>query len=279
MEPRGWDIKKASFEAHRVIMVIGAADTGKTSFVEALADVLSKDGPTAIVDLDMGQSHIGPPTTIGWGKVSGGFGGWGTLEAEGIYFTGALSPPGNLLPGVVGASLMLEDALKWCDRAIIDTTGLVTEPVGRIYKQYKADILCPDLLVAIEREQDDLSHILGPFHKRETPSIMRVRAPEAARAKTADRRADHRAEMFSAYFKNAGTVEVGLDKTGVRFTREVDKTGLLGRVVSFRKNSKDLAIGVIESVDSRGERLSVRTPLKAGEDYTTLVIGSYTLVL
>jgi polynucleotide 5'-kinase involved in rRNA processing len=48
----------------RIIMVIGGADTGKTTLVEGIADMLSMKTTVGIVDLDMGQSHIGIPTTI-----------------------------------------------------------------------------------------------------------------------------------------------------------------------------------------------------------------------
>ncbi len=48
-----------------VCLLLGAADTGKTSLVLALANELSAQRPVGIVDADIGQSHIGPPTTVG----------------------------------------------------------------------------------------------------------------------------------------------------------------------------------------------------------------------
>lgn len=54
------------------IMVLGGADTGKTTLIEYLADLLANKFSVGIVDCDTGQSHIGPPTTIAWGRVGGG---------------------------------------------------------------------------------------------------------------------------------------------------------------------------------------------------------------
>lgn len=65
-------MERLSGEGPLVIMVVGGIDTGKTTLVEVLSDYLSKRAPTGVVDLDMGQSHIGPPSTVAWAAVDGG---------------------------------------------------------------------------------------------------------------------------------------------------------------------------------------------------------------
>jgi len=45
------------------VLLLGAADTGKTTLMGALVERLARRRPTAVVDADIGQSHIGPPTT------------------------------------------------------------------------------------------------------------------------------------------------------------------------------------------------------------------------
>lgn len=129
----------------RLVMVIGGPDTGKTTLVESVAGLLSASAPVAVADLDMGQSHIAPLTTVAWGIVSGGFRGWHRIEAEEFYFTGTLSPLGSLLPTVVGSMIMVERAGK----VIVDTTGLVSEPAGRLLKHFKIEALSPDMIIAI----------------------------------------------------------------------------------------------------------------------------------
>ena len=50
----------------QVVLVIGSTDVGKTTFCRFLADAAIGQGlKTAFVDADVGQSQIGPPTTIG----------------------------------------------------------------------------------------------------------------------------------------------------------------------------------------------------------------------
>ena len=54
----------------RVTIVIGASDAGKTTLVAALGSELASRGArVGVVDSDVGQSEIGPPTTVGLGRI------------------------------------------------------------------------------------------------------------------------------------------------------------------------------------------------------------------
>src|SRR3989442_7161458 len=54
----------------RVTLILGTSDTGKTSLTARLAGALAARGErVAVVDADVGQSEIGPPTTVGLGHV------------------------------------------------------------------------------------------------------------------------------------------------------------------------------------------------------------------
>ena len=257
----------------RSIMIVGGADTGKTSLIEALADLLSSDNRTGILDLDMGQSHIGPPTTLGWGVVSKGFKGWERIKTAGLYFTGATSPPGNLLPSLAGARLLLDRALQRCDKVVIDTTGLISEPLGRVYKQYKIDLLSPDIVIGIERT-DELGHILDAYRYQRRPKVFRVPVSQLAIQKTIIRRTDWRAQKYREYFEDVKELRIDSSSVGLRFTRDIEEYGLEGRLVSFRDNvQRDLALGYITDTGLVKGRISVRTPLKKGVAYTTVIIG------
>lgn len=49
---------------NKCIMVLGGVDVGKTVLIENIAKFLSETTDFGIIDLDMGQSNIGPPTTV-----------------------------------------------------------------------------------------------------------------------------------------------------------------------------------------------------------------------
>lgn len=261
-------------EKTKAIMVIGGSDTGKTTLVEAIAGLLSRKTETAVLDLDMGQSHIGPPTTMGWGRVKGGFSGWQAVKAEDIYFTGTLSPPGNLLPSVTGARHLLDTASSKCPKVVIDTTGLIGEPVGRVLKQYKIDALSPDIVIALERA-DELEQIIEAFRSHIKPVFHRVAVPDEVAFKSTVKRADFRTEKLREYFKGAISREFSLEEKGIRFTRELNRDELVGRAVSFRdKSNEDIFIGILESIDLARKKAAIRTPATGAIDFTTLVIGT-----
>jgi len=265
-------LKTLEDKSIRIIMVMGGSDTGKTTLVESLLAFLS--GARAIVDLDMGQSNIGVPTTVSWGKVRGRFDGLSGIKEEGFYFTGALSPMGNLLPSAVGARRMVDRAREACGKVVIDTTGLIDEPAGRVLKRYKIDLILPDVIIGLEREKE-LSHILDPLRSRERPLTWRLPVPNGVRAKSRVKRAEWRAEKFREYFKSSGAIEVNLDKAGIEFTREPAFSGLEGRTVSLRDGlGVDIALGVIEKAEMAKKRLVIRTPLPQKPKFSTVVIGA-----
>ncbi|MCK5286431.1 MAG: hypothetical protein KAJ59_01330, partial [Thermodesulfovibrionia bacterium] len=75
-------VKEIRDPRNTLIMVMGNSDTGKTTLIECIADLLAQGTTVGIVDLDMGQSHIGLPTTIAWGKIQRGFKGWADIVPE-----------------------------------------------------------------------------------------------------------------------------------------------------------------------------------------------------
>jgi len=260
------------------IMLLGGPDTGKTALAAIVADLLSKKGRAGVLDLDMGQAHIGPPSTIAWGLVEGGFKRWEEIKAEGFYFTGALSPPGNMLPSLTGAKLLMESAQAKCPKLIIDTTGLVTGPIGRLYKQYKIDLLRPDVVLAVQKN-DELEHIISPYTLMRSPVIIRLKPSTLTRIKGIPRRAGFRAERFRAYFEGSRVFEVDMNRCGVRYTRDGGEEELEGRLLSFRDHAgSDICLGVIEKADLNNGLLIVRSPLRAGTVYACIIIGRATAV-
>lgn len=256
----------------RVIMVIGASDSGKTTLVWSLAASLRERYKTAIVDLDMGQSHIGPPTTIGWAMMERGIEDWTELNVQDFYFTGTITPLGSLLPTITGARLMTERALNLAEKVIIDTTGLISEPAGRVLKHFKIDIIEPDVILAVG--SDELSHILDPLRFNASPEIIRIAVSSEIKIKTQPRRGEYRFEGMMNYMKNAEEISLSRDGIGMRFTRTPlrFKIEFVNRIVSLRnKSNRDIAIGVIK--DLTDKHINVLTPLKDPERVSSIIIG------
>ena len=110
-------------------VALGGLDSGKTSFCKMCAAVAVRLGRTvAYVDSDVGQSTVGPPTTIGLKFISSA----DDLEperlarADAIYFVGSTSPKGHMLPMVIGAMKLVEPArAPGAQLIMVDTTGFI----------------------------------------------------------------------------------------------------------------------------------------------------------
>lgn len=184
----------------KIVLILGAVDTGKTTLVTFLANYsLGRKEKVAVVDADIGQSDIGPPATIGLGWVTKKISSLNEIPLVKMYFVGAVSPERNLLPTVVGTKIMVEKALEQgADLIIIDTTGLVSGEVGRILKRYKIELIHPDHLLALQRT-DELEPILQSF----TPgsiSIHRLPLSSGTRNKSLNERRALRDKKIQSYF-------------------------------------------------------------------------------
>jgi polynucleotide 5'-hydroxyl-kinase GRC3/NOL9 len=271
-----WIIEELIRPENRIIMVIGGTDTGKTTMVECLIDFLSKEKNVGIVDLDMGQSHIGPPTTVAWGEVRGGFRGWSQIAMEEFYFTGTVTPFGSLLPAIVGAKLMTDRAVSSCGKIVIDTSGMISGPLGRILKQSKIDILAPDIILALQCS-GELGHIIDPFRAIDIPKIYIFPVPPSMKSKSIPMRGQYRFESMRSYFACSDIREVPINLAGMRFTREPSGRSVMDltdRVISFRdRYNRDLALGIIEEIRMKEEMFMIRTPLREDTVFSAIIVG------
>jgi len=193
-----------------IVFLLGHSDSGKTTFSKRLASLALKNGRKAsVVDSDVGQSTIGPPSCIG-AQV------FNTVEEADrfgkdfykLYFVGSTSPRGNLLPMVTGTFLLSKKCLKKTDLVIIDTTGLVLGDYGQTLKYYKVSLISPRHLVLFEREEE-----LRPYKERFFPSkninILTLKMGRSLKKKTFEQRARNREDRFYSYFKEG--FQISLD--------------------------------------------------------------------
>lgn len=260
----------------RMAMFIGSAGTGKTTMIANLTAALSPEFTVGIVDADIGQSHLGPPATVAWGRIMGGFPGWESIPVESFYFTGAISPTGNLLQLVTGVKLMTDQALEACDKVLVDTTGLVTGSAAMALKEAKIDLLRPDMVIAIQRD-DELSPVLDACRFLKRPRVVAPPVSPEARYISPAERSEYRRQKFYSYFTGAHVMKLSLKDTALRFTRGelAGDESFRGLLASLRdSNNTDLALGIIEDVEDSVGTLLIRTPLARAADRVAMMLVS-----
>ena len=208
------------------ILVLGALDAGKTTFCQYLIDVAVNQGlKSALIDTDIGQSTIGPPTTIGMklyhscddsiGKLLDGVNVsqnqivedvnsvTDALNADSLYYVGAISPVRNFLPVVSGTRLMVDAAQQAsAEFVVIDTTGYIHEPAAVMLKQQKIDIIQPHHIVCIGRSRE-MEKITASYKLMDWLKIHHLPVHKMVRPKNPQRRQEHRQTKFKTYFGNS----------------------------------------------------------------------------
>lgn len=190
-------------ETAGVVMLLGDIDTGKTTFGIELARRATEAGiPAAIVDADIVQSTVGPPTTVGMKLCAG----TETLTratlrtADALGFVGSLVPKGHLLPLVTSTAKLVAKARDaGCRLIVVDTTGLVAGIYGQTLKFFKMDLVQPDVIVAFERG-GELEPVLGIAQRFTPADVIELEVHPEVVTRTVDERISFREEQFAAYF-------------------------------------------------------------------------------
>ena len=186
-----------------VVMLLGGMDTGKTTFgVELLRRATEAGIPAALVDADVVQSTVGPPTTVGMKLCASldSFTREALRPADALGFVGALVPKGHLLPLVTNtAKLVWRAQALGCRLVVVDTTSLVSGIYGQTVKFFKMDLIHPQVVVAFERG-GELEPIVGIAQRFTPAEVIELPVSSAVEPRSVDERISYREEQFSAYF-------------------------------------------------------------------------------
>ena len=260
--------------AARVTLVLGAGDTGKTTLITGLAGALAAGGHTVgVVDADLGQSDVGPPTTVGLGRVRGPITRLDEAEVVGLEFLGLTSPARCMRETAEATARLVAQALEdGCDRVLIDTSGLVEGDFGRALKRIKIDRVRPDLLIALQRG-DECEPILTSYAGG--PAIVRVPAAATTPRSPAVRRR-HRERALQAHLAGGAPVVLDLARIPARAVPAgrglavIDVTGAL--VGLDDRQGRTRGLGWISAVDVTTARVTVETAVD-GAAIAAVAIG------
>ena len=152
--PREWfDFLQVLEEEKGAAILLGATDTGKSTLAKFLIFNLCRRGlKIALVDADIGQSFLGPPTTIGL-AIFKSHPDWEViLSPPEIFFVGSTSPEGHFPIHLKGVKRMVDKAPSYgAEVIIVDTTGFILGEAGKELKRRKIDLLSPRFIIALQR--------------------------------------------------------------------------------------------------------------------------------
>ena len=186
----------------QVVLVIGATDVGKSTFCRFLVDSAVDRGlKTVFVDTDVGQSQIGPPTTIGMKSFDPESSPVQFNRiADQLYFVGDLSPHRHSLEVLTGTRLMVDHARETeADFIIVDTSGYIHDAPAVILKRHKIELTRPNHVVCIGRSSE-LEQITACYRQQDWLDIHYLLPHRNVRSKSSKARSRYRKTQFEAYF-------------------------------------------------------------------------------
>ena len=261
--PGAWsDLDLAALRG--LLLIVGAPNSGKSTFAHWLHGQLARDGRrVAFLDGDVGQSALGPPTTLTLALA---------LPQLVHWFIGDVTPRGRMLPLVVGAGRLARRALEaGTETIIVDTTGLVQALHGGVaLKHALVDQLQPETLLALQQE-GELEAILAPLRWLPRPRVIELPVSQAARPRDTQARQAYRAEAFRRYFDGAGVVRLSLRGRAVFGGRAFAPRRLLALQDA---GGFALALGVVVAYNQARDELDARAPLNDLQAVASVQLGA-----
>lgn len=262
------------FPRRGACLILGGVDTGKTTLAAALAGRLAATGPVAVIDADVGQSHIGPPATVGWAIVDNPQIDFTQRAPGGISFVGDVAPPGHLLQLTAAITQCIRQVSHVAERIIIDTPGFIAGPAACALWWAVQRIVRPELILAVQRE-NELSNVVAGM-KNLGSQIERLECPLRMPAKSPQARRRYRRSRFASYFANSRLYSLKRADLTIQATH----SPYSGRLVGLRDpEGIDRAVGIIESWQQNNNTAIVRAPQLDIGQIRCLVVGEVTVDL
>lgn len=182
------------------VMVLGTVDSGKSSFCTYLINkALSEKRKVAVLDGDLGQSDIGPPSAIAYTVVSKPITDLFNLQARNAYFIGETSA-GNVTNEMIrGLSLLKSEiTARELEFLVINTDGWTEGECAADYKLKIIEELNPDLVFFVQ-QKDELAPILNCVSELRR---ITVESPSAIRQRDREKRKSLRELGYKKYLRN-----------------------------------------------------------------------------
>src|SRR5437899_9659761 len=163
-----------------VCVIIGEVDSGKSSLCTFLANKCLEDtGKVGVVDADVGQADIGPPTTISSSVVQAPIIGLHKAEAEISFFIGDTSPSFVPHKVVTLATRLKKQMTSSADTVLVNTDGWLTEFNALRHNQLRLEEIQPDVVIALSRSDE----VIDPLLERVKLASLKLPSSSFARVR------------------------------------------------------------------------------------------------
>jgi polynucleotide 5'-hydroxyl-kinase GRC3/NOL9 len=263
-------------ESPGTVMVAGEGDVGKTAFCLFLANAGAQAGlKVAVVDADVGQSHIGPPAAIGLGIMGKPLPELSAVPAEALYFIGSHSPAGHFSRIAVGVAKMVARARhKKLPLIVVDSCGLVKGKFAWRLTRGMMEMVGPDCMVLLTRVVN-LESLAQLCRGREDLTCHQLKSAPGIRRKSTARRRKLREQAWKSYLQGGARREFSLDGVTVEGIPAGQGEGdWSGQIVGLHDGLGEcLGLGLVSRLDWPTSQLEVLTPVEGRQKVKRVIFG------
>lgn len=185
------------------VMLVGDTDTGKSTLSTYLANIALAYGMVpCVIDGDIGQSDLAPPSAIGAAILSKQVVDLRNVQTSIFEFVGSLSPAGIEHFVIAKLESILKKINQLGNITIINTDGYVRDG-GMKYKIHMAEMLQPDVIVCLGKN-------LPLFHLLKSGSWQILRAPSSDQIYKS--KIERRERRFDQFLRHIGNGKKKVDR-------------------------------------------------------------------
>jgi polynucleotide 5'-hydroxyl-kinase GRC3/NOL9 len=224
-----------------VAIVIGGADTGKTTLCVFLSNYLILEKrQVAVVDADIGQTDLGPPTTMAAGDVKANVTNLSRIDPTERLFVGLTSPRRAKGKVIRNIRRLVDCHIKPGKITIVNTDGWVFGTEAVLYKLQMLDRVQPDITLGIGGSE--ISPILHVGNR----ATLLVASPDAIKERTPIDRKVLRSQGYRKYLAGASPKTFHVDGVKARSCLTLENLDLHRMSRAQVQNVKDAIVGFLD---------------------------------
>lgn len=231
--------------------------------------------PIRIIDGDIGQADIGPPTTTSSSIVSRGVYNLQELNPEKIYFIGDTSPSSVQHKHVKSISRLKQEYSKDNLVTLVNTDGWIREEKAIAHKIELLNSLRPNLVLGLSTD-----HELDPILELQHFPVMRLEASKFSKTRTRDERRKMREEGYKRFLQNSQNMDLRISKIKLRMFNQpqqqrIDQASAHRGTLAGLLDDSESLLSIGRIVEVRNEIIRIRTATR--EKPTTVELGAVVL--
>lgn len=241
------------------VIIIGDIESGKTSLTTLIANHAYNEGfKVAVIDADVGQADIGPPTCISLGVLERPILRLSEVAYLRSCFVGSTTPCNNMDKLLTCISKLLRYAQDLADIIVIDTDGWIKSTEAIEAKINIIKLVDPDYVIILEKTNDIwASRLKNLLSQCKRIKCILLPTPTLVKTRNREFRKTFREHGYSRFLKDLQLLTINLDTIKIINSELFNGTPLTKDELDKVKE----IIGVSDEVLLYGEKLDNKAVL------------------